>query len=66
MDLFIENHGSLHLIEARSNLGQDWIDENIEVPNHMTIGTATVACESSLIEPIVAGATADGLDITIA
>ena len=65
MDLFIQNHGTLHLIEARSSNGQDWVDQNVEVPDHMVVGTNTVACESNFIETIVAGASADGLDITI-
>lgn len=60
-DLCIENHGSIFLLRAESDLGHDWIAEHIPA-DAMTWGGA-IAVEHRFIGAIAEGATNDGLTV---
>ena len=60
VDLFFENHGSVCLIRAVSEIGQQWLDDNVGDENTLTFGDA-ICCEPRYVEAIILGAQADGL-----
>lgn len=61
-DLVFENHFSLFLIRPVSNLGQQWLDENVGDENTLTFGEAVV-CEPRYAEAIAQGAVEAGLEV---
>ena len=58
-DLLIENHGSVFLLYSMSELGDEWIAENLD-DQAMSYGDAIVV-EHRYIEDIAEGAMIDGL-----
>jgi len=62
LDLFFENHGSVCLIRAVSEIGQQWLDENVGDENTLMFGDAIV-CEPRYVEAIFHGAQSDGLTV---
>lgn len=60
-DLIFKNHGSLVLLYPMSDLGLDWVDENIS-EERMDYGGAIV-CEPRYVNDIAEGAIIDGLVI---
>jgi len=60
-DLLVENHGSIFLLDAATDLGRDWIAAHI-AENAMRFCGAVVV-EHRFIREIVAGAIRDGLRV---
>lgn len=60
-DLYIQNEGSIFLVRATSEVGQDWLDEHIS-QEAQTFGGAIVV-EHRFIVDILRGATGDGLEV---
>ena len=60
-DLYVQNEGSIFLLCPQSDVGQQWIDENIP-DDAMSFGGAIVV-EHRYIGAIVDGAQADGLTV---
>jgi hypothetical protein len=65
-DIRFEGHGSVALIRPLTERGTEWLDENIgEVEPWAMIGDA-IACETRYVEPIIEGAVADRLGVSVA
>jgi hypothetical protein len=62
VDLRFENHFSLFLIRPCSEIGQQWLDENVGDESTLTFGNA-VACEPRYVEAILHGAIEAGLEV---
>lgn len=62
LDLFFENHGSVCLIRAVSEVGQQWLDENVGDDDMLMFGDAIV-CEPRYVAAILLGAQSDGLAV---
>jgi hypothetical protein len=62
VDLRFENHGSLFLIRPVSPAGQQWLDENVDNEETLTLGKALV-CEPRYVEAILHGAIEAGLEV---
>jgi hypothetical protein len=62
VDLRFENHLSLFLIRPCSEIGQQWLDENVGDQDKLTLGNAVV-CEPRYVEAILQGAIVAGLEV---
>jgi hypothetical protein len=62
VDLRFENHLSLFLIRPFSEIGQQWLDENVGDDSTLTFGDAIV-CEPRYVEAILRGAIEAGLAV---
>jgi len=62
LDLVFENHGSIFLIRPISQIGRQWLDENVGDENTQMFGDA-IACEPRYVEAIFRGAQSDGLTV---
>jgi hypothetical protein len=62
VDLRFENHFSLFLIRPCSEIGQQWLDENVGNESTLTFGNAVV-CEPRYVESILLGAIVAGLGV---
>jgi hypothetical protein len=60
-DFFVENHGTIFLLQPLSPAANSWIEENLP-EDRMTFGGAVVV-EHKYISDIVRGAQNDGLVI---
>ena len=61
-DLHVENHGSIVLLFADSEEGRAWLDENVYAERWQWVGDG-IACEPRMVEAVLVGAAADGLEI---
>jgi hypothetical protein len=61
-DLNIENHGSIFLVRALSDIGREWIGDNL--PEEVQKVGDAVVVEHHYIQDIAAGAIEDGLEVT--
>lgn len=64
VDLALENHGSVVLIDPRSDAGKAWLDANVGADPWQFVGRK-IAAEPRLVEAVAAGAEADGLVVAI-
>ena len=62
VDLRFENHFSLFLIRPCSEIGQQWLDENVGDEGTLTFSNAVV-CEPRYVESILRGAIEAGLEV---
>lgn len=60
-DFFLENHGTIFLLQPLTPAAISWIQENLP-DDHMTSGRAVVV-DHRYIADIVGGAQADGLEV---
>jgi len=60
-DLKIENHGSIFILHGVSELGQEWLTDNIGEYAHTWGGGVVV--EHRFIADIAQGAMEDGLEV---
>lgn len=63
-DLNFSDHGSIILMYVGTDTGQDWVDENIGYEDIICWGDG-IAIEARYVGPIIEGAIADGLDVTL-
>lgn len=61
-DLNFRNHGSIVLMYVGTEIGQEWVDENIG--DDVICWGDGIAIEPRYVEDIVIGARADGLTVT--
>ena len=61
-DLSVQNHGSICILNADSDVGKAWIKEHIP-EDAFRWGVAGVVVEPRYIADIVAGAIRDGLEV---
>lgn len=62
VDLQVQNHGSIFILQAISNEGKQWVAEHIPA-DAQTWGVDGIVVEHRYIEAIVAGAINDGLEV---
>ena len=60
-DLLVQNHGSIFLLDAVTDLGRDWIADHI--PKDATCFGGAVVVEHRFIRDILVGAVAAGLRV---
>ena len=64
VDLLFQNLGSVVLLRAESDHGQDWLDKNVDADGLQWAG-GSIAVEPRYASAIATGAHRDGLAITI-
>lgn len=60
-DLRVSNHGSIFLLTATSNAGEEWIGDHI--PDDAQTWGESIVIEHRYISGVVNGAIADGLEV---
>lgn len=61
MDIRVENHGSIVLLQPLTPEGRDWLEETTD-PDATWYGGALVV-EPRYVDPILSGARDDGLEV---
>lgn len=61
-DLDVESHGSIVLLRPRSETAEEWLRTKCDAPSWAWMGGA-LAVEPRMLDAIVAGARADGLNV---
>jgi len=61
VDLLVQGHGSIFLLQPASCRGRRWIDDHVAAGREEWAGAVVV--EARFITDIVAGALADGLEV---
>lgn len=63
-DLQFVNHGTVVMLSAATEAGQEWLDANLQIEPWQLLGGA-IACEPRMCEAVAAGATGDGLTVAL-
>ena len=61
-DLIVTNHGSTTVINMVTPLARQWVEQNVDVPDWAWMGLG-FACEPRMVEQLVEGAEAAGLEV---
>lgn len=62
-DVVVENHGTLFTFILCSEVAEDWVDENVEIPGPMWTNRRTFACEHRFAHDIAVGMQDAGLKV---
>lgn len=63
-DVVVETHGiSLVAFRLKSPKAEQWVDENVEVPDHMWLHPSGFACETSFADAVAGGMESAGLEL---
>lgn len=62
-DILIKDHGSILIFVPKTETGMEWINENLPADAMRWAGGVVV--EPRYAGPIIEGATADGLEVTL-
>ena len=63
-DLQFISHGSVVLLHTGTDEGHDWVEENVSAEPWQMLGDG-VACEPRMVGPVIEGALADGLTVSL-
>lgn len=62
-DLKVEDHGSIFLLRGATQVGKDWLDENVQRAGYQP-NSSFLVVEHRYIEAIIVGAINDGLTVS--
>ena len=62
LDLEVMEHGTVGMIRPASQVGREWLKENVQAEGWQWLGGA-LACEPRMTADLVEGARADGLAV---
>lgn len=63
-DILVEDHGSVVLLRPLTRAGGVWLHDNVSSEPWQWLGAA-LAAEPRLVQPVIAGAEADGLRVAV-
>ena len=64
-DIIIENHGSIAILRGMTDAGYAWIEEHVSGEGYQPFGFGARLAEPRYVQPIIEGASGDGLSVEV-